>query len=189
MQLINLELGGGGQPIKTRDSSRSDYVNMDAFDLPGVDIVHDAIVFPWPFQDNSVSNIFSSEFMEHISYHALPGLLKEAYRVLTPGGKFAFECPDFEGIIAHLVLGGYSTEQDHYMKRGIWGDHSREFDFHRNGLTFGSMAYQFAAVGFEKSQRYPAPLDRIDYQELRKQFSDEFIQSVKLCMTATKPNE
>jgi SAM-dependent methyltransferase len=42
------------------------FVGMDAHHLPGVDIVHDLTVFPWPIQDQAVEQIWCSNVIEHL---------------------------------------------------------------------------------------------------------------------------
>lgn len=185
---INLELGGGGQPIRTRVPSMSDYYNLDAFDEGQTDIIHDVTKTPWPLNDNSVQNIYSCEFIEHISYREIQSVLKEAYRVLVPGGRFAFECPDFEGIVKNFSK-GVNQQQAEYMRRGVIGDHSRQYDYHLNIVWFDYIKGLMEHVGFKNVQRFSAPLDRVDYQQLLRDFTPEFMQSVKLCVEGFKNEE
>lgn len=187
-RIINLELGGGGQPIRTRVASMMDYYNMDAYDAGATDILHDVTHSPWPLADNSVKNIYSCEFVEHISYRQIEDVLKEAYRVLVPGGRFAFECPDFEGVVKNFVK-GVDQKQVEYMRRGVIGDHSREYDFHLNIVWFDYIKAIMGHVGFKNIQRFPVPLDRVDYQSLLETFTPEFISSVKLCVEGFKNEE
>ena len=42
------------------------FIGMDVFHYPGVDIVHDALNFPWPIPDDSVNMIVASHFLEHV---------------------------------------------------------------------------------------------------------------------------
>lgn len=182
---MNLELGGGGQPEKLRpEMQMRDYLNMDAFPLDTVDIVHDATVAPWPFENNTVDNIYSVEFLEHISFHKLPIVLSEASRVLKPGGRFAFECPDIMGIARNLVSGKCSEKEINYMRRGILGDQNREYDIHLNALWFDYIKPLLEDSGFNNVRRFACPLFRSDYSLLP--FSDEFKSSVKLCVEAFK---
>jgi hypothetical protein len=55
-----LDIGCG--PNKAKD-----HIGMDAIAFPGVDVVHDLRVTPWPFADNSVETIHCSHVLEHLT--------------------------------------------------------------------------------------------------------------------------
>lgn len=59
-QGIRIDLGGGGNP-------QPGFVNIDIRDLPGVHIVHNLELFPWPLPDECASLIIASHLLEHIS--------------------------------------------------------------------------------------------------------------------------
>jgi len=42
------------------------FLGMDVLPYPGVDIVHNATVFPWPLPDQSINMIVASHFLEHV---------------------------------------------------------------------------------------------------------------------------
>jgi predicted SAM-dependent methyltransferase len=161
---MKLELGGGQSP-------RDGYDNMEARN--GMDATE-----PWPYEDESIEEIISQEFLEHIKDTEF--ILKEAYRVLKKGGKFEFSCPDFEGIAKQFFTSS-SKEQD-YMKRGILGDGVHKYDFHRNILWYEKIKKLMEDVGFVNVRRLKAE----NCEHLLKDFSPEFIQSVKLCVRAEK---
>lgn len=165
---IRIELGGGESP-------REGYINYDAR------YGNDATKI-WPFEDNSIEEIYSCEFLEHIADTEF--VLKEAYRVLRPWGKFEFSCPDFEGICKIFFTS--SPKEQEYMKRGILGDGTHEFDFHRNILWYEQIKKLMEDAGFVNVKRIPFTGD---YSHLLKDFSDTFIQSVKLCVRGLKKNE
>lgn len=84
---LTLELGCGGGK---RDQLA---VGIDLLDLPGVDIIGDALNVLSTFPDSSVDSIYSEHFMEHVPHpHSV---LKEAARVLKPGGEFRAIIPHF----------------------------------------------------------------------------------------------
>lgn len=60
---IQLDIGCGG------NKAGPDYVGLDMRDLPGVDIVHNVMTFPWPLPDESVIRAVSSHLVEHIPPH------------------------------------------------------------------------------------------------------------------------
>src|ERR1035437_6155312 len=84
---LTLELGCGEEK---RDESA---VGVDLLDLPGVDILGDALEVLRSLPDSSVDAIYSEHFMEHVSEPRL--VLSEAARVLKPGGEFRAIIPHF----------------------------------------------------------------------------------------------
>ena len=70
-------------------------VGIDFQPLPGVDIVHDLTVFPWPLEDNSVLVAVASHIVEHIPPQNMTFVkfMNEVWRVLKPRGEFAITTP------------------------------------------------------------------------------------------------
>ena len=84
---LHIELGCG--PSKRNP----DAVGVDIIDLPGVDVVGDAVKVLEKLPDSSVSSLYSEHFLEHLSDPY--ALLVEASRVLMPGGEFRAVVPHF----------------------------------------------------------------------------------------------
>lgn len=74
---LMLNLGCGSMP-------EDGYVNVDIWPQPGVDVVHNLDVFPWPWEDGSVERIISVDVYEHVD-HPIE-FMGECYRILEPGG-------------------------------------------------------------------------------------------------------
>jgi len=97
---------GCGQDI------RSDFINVDMFYLPGVDVVHDARIFPWPFKDNEATEIVLIHILEH-----LPDTIRtmeEIYRISKNEGKVKIFVPlwnsdDFVTDPTHIKMFGVKT--------------------------------------------------------------------------------
>jgi ubiquinone/menaquinone biosynthesis C-methylase UbiE len=83
---VCLDLGCG-------QNKREGFTGVDKYPAPGVDIVHDLAVFPWPFADNSVDEAHSSHNLEHIDGVDRLPFFQELYRVLKPGGTALFITP------------------------------------------------------------------------------------------------
>ena len=66
---------------------------MDLHDLPGVDVVHDLTKFPWPFKPESVEEVVSSHFLEHVPGRLRVGFFDELYRVMVSGKTATFVVP------------------------------------------------------------------------------------------------
>lgn len=69
------------------------YTGVDIVALPGVDVVHDLTKFPYPFADDSVDEIVSNHFVEHLTGDDFIKHFDECYRILKMGGKMAVSHP------------------------------------------------------------------------------------------------
>lgn len=94
---LKLNLGGG-------QYKEEGWTNLDIVDLPEVDIVHDLTKFPWPFEDNSVDEIKSSHFIEHLSGEDFTKMMEECYRILKKG-EFDPDNPNqpTKGFMTHIA--------------------------------------------------------------------------------------
>ena len=84
------------------------WVNVDIVPLPGVDVVTDLDQAPWPWPDDSVSEIIASHLYEHVKDPLL--FMAEAWRVLAT-----------DGILDIRVPGGV------YLAEGYWLPHQHQF--------------------------------------------------------------
>ena len=74
-------------------NKKEGFIGVDKYPAPGVDIVHDLEVFPWPFEDNSVDEAHSSHHLEHIDGDKRLPFFQELYRVMKPGATALFITP------------------------------------------------------------------------------------------------
>lgn len=86
---LKLDLGCG-------DNKKEGFTGVDKFKTSSTDIVHDLLKFPWPFKDESVEEIHSSHFFEHIPQADRPKFMEEVHRILIPGGKASFITPYYK---------------------------------------------------------------------------------------------
>ncbi|GAB4218263.1 MAG: methyltransferase domain-containing protein [Synechococcales cyanobacterium] len=84
--MIKLDVGCG-------DQKRPGYLGMDIVALPGVDILHDMNVTPWPLEADSVSEVVFDDVLEH-SKNFL-GILSELYRVCHNQATIKVSAPHF----------------------------------------------------------------------------------------------
>jgi predicted SAM-dependent methyltransferase len=75
------------------------YTHVDILDLPGIDVVCNLALFPWPFEDESADEIIAIDVIEHMPTHTKDmestyiKFIEEAYRILIPGGLFYIQTP------------------------------------------------------------------------------------------------
>jgi SAM-dependent methyltransferase len=81
-----LDIGCG--PNKTPGAD-----GLDAFALPGVDVVWDIEQIPWPVETAKYDVIIASHVLEHVAKPAC--VLAEMMRILKPGGRAKIRVPHF----------------------------------------------------------------------------------------------
>ena len=71
------------------------YINVDKFGNP--DIKHDLESFPWPWENNSISEIKLIHVLEHLGKETETyfGILKEIYRICKNGAKIFIIVPHY----------------------------------------------------------------------------------------------
>lgn len=92
-------------------SKKEGFIGVDISDKCNADIVLDILKFPWPWENDSVAELHSSHFIEHIPMgyisssnefkhlskiddkDLLMAFFDECYRVLKPGGMLTIFCP------------------------------------------------------------------------------------------------
>lgn len=93
MDSIRLNLGCG-------DKKMPGYLNVDACCNP--DLRCDLSLFPWPWTDNSIDEVYSSHFLEHVADFERTVL--ETHRILKPNGMIHFLVPHFRSPLAQWHL-------------------------------------------------------------------------------------
>lgn len=83
---VKLNLGCGSRQL-------AGWSNVDKFGSP--DLVCDLEVFPWPWEDNAVSEVLLSHVLEHLGQapDVFVGIMKELYRVCANGARVKIMVP------------------------------------------------------------------------------------------------
>jgi len=89
---MKLNIGCGRYP-------KEGFTNLDWKAGPGVDVVHDLSVFPYPLDDNSVELITADHVIEHLP--EVFKVMEELHRILAPGGKLVVRTPHFSRGFSH----------------------------------------------------------------------------------------
>jgi predicted SAM-dependent methyltransferase len=80
---MKLEIGGGIFP------RGEGFVSVDKLDC--ADVVHDLEQYPWPFEDESVAEVYSSHCFEHLTN--MEKVLNEVCRITKIGASVEFRVP------------------------------------------------------------------------------------------------
>jgi predicted SAM-dependent methyltransferase len=85
-QKLRLDIGCGFNKQKG-------FTGLDKRALPGVDIVHDIEVFPWPLPDACCAVIIMAHIVEHIKPWLQIDMMNEAWRVMENDGLLMISTP------------------------------------------------------------------------------------------------
>lgn len=89
---IKINLGAGSEPTEG-------WVNLDWIAGEGIQVVHNLLEFPWPFEDNSADEIKAIDVLEHMPNYTPDNrsnpiaFVEECHRILKVGGKLTIQVP------------------------------------------------------------------------------------------------
>jgi predicted SAM-dependent methyltransferase len=144
---LKINLGSGDRPIPG-------FVNVDALpEAPQVDVVAD-LTQRLPFDDECAELIYASHVLEHFETAAIPPLLADCARVLSPNGKLLIAVPDLE-LIARLIRDrpGWFTPPHNPWLGALYGGQKDEYDFHKTGFTAVWLTGLLHSAGFRSVTR------------------------------------
>ena len=121
---MKLNLGCG-------DKKMEGYVNVDVCGTP--DLNYDLSCFPWPFEDNSADEVFSSHFLEHVPDYEKTIL--EIHRILKPDGILHFLVPHFRNPVS------------------VWHLHKWTFSIFTCDLLCAKIPYQWGGKQLFKKEK------------------------------------
>lgn len=141
--MLNLHIGGKEQ--------HPDWKILDIEPRPEVDFVGDASDLS-QFSDNSIDSIYASHVLEHFYYklnNELLIVLREWYRVLSPGGKLLLSVPDLKTLCWLYSNPDASAIDRHHIMRIMFGGQMNQYDIHRVGFDVDTLAMYLAEAGFD----------------------------------------
>jgi len=122
-------------------NAREGWVNVDLEQHPGVDVLWDLDMLPWPWGDGEFDEILALDIFEHLD--DMTGAMDECWRVLQPGGLMTVRVP---------VAGGPNHYDDPTHRRGFT---KRSFNYYcpgtqgPNPLIYGRGCWKLASVTLE----------------------------------------
>lgn len=129
---------------------REGWRSWDIQARPGVDYVGNVMDLSM-FEDNSVIEVYASHVYEHLDYQTeIRKALKEAHRVLKPGGLLRAGVPNLEVLSRLFVKPGVDLQQRirNIMVTYVGGQIDFT-DYHRIGLSFDIFSMFLMEAGFK----------------------------------------
>ena len=122
-----LNLGAGSIPLDGWD-------NLDIIPLPGIGIVHDLDVHPWPVREEAYDEIQALDILEHVDKPVL--FITACWLALKPGGFLFIRTPRYDAEF-------------------LWIDPSHKRGFHERSMDFFDPSTEFGrATGFYSNAKF-----------------------------------
>jgi SAM-dependent methyltransferase len=111
------------------------FVNLDYSAIPGIDLVHDLNIYPWPFEDNSFEFIIAEDLIEHLDSPIRA--MEEIHRITSENGIVEVQVPYWNSWSANTDL----THKHRFT------EHS--FDYFDPSRKLGKLRYYYSASKFK----------------------------------------
>lgn len=132
------------------DINKPGFINIDAIPKPHVHYVR-AIDNLFLFKNNTISLIYASHCLEHISYRELSTVLDEWYRVLKTEGILRLSVPDFDLLLEIYKESGNDINS---IMQPLMGDQDYKFNYHYAAFTYSSLTTLLHETGFREVRRW-----------------------------------
>jgi predicted SAM-dependent methyltransferase len=139
---MNIEFGCGETPTKPG------YKTCDIRNLPGVNYVCPAWDIGKYVGKNTVDNIWSRHFFEHLTFVQGEKVLDIWFDILKPGGSMEMMLPNMEYHIKQWIERKTEKEFKH-AQAGFWGwQRGDDWDTHKSGYDAQSLERLLKQKGF-----------------------------------------
>jgi predicted SAM-dependent methyltransferase len=146
-EVLRLHIGG--------ETVREGWKILNIQSKPGVDFIGNCLDLS-QFADGTVSEIYASHTYEHLDYvKELPLALREAFRVLVPGGMLRAGVPDLEILCRLFLEPRLDIQAKFFVMRMMFGGQIDAFDYHKVGLSADIFGSLLAEAGFKTIRRVP----------------------------------
>lgn len=137
----------------TSSSNHRDYEEFSR-NVNSIPLIHHNMLCGLPFNDEEVSNIYSSHFFEHIKKEDAKQLLKECFRVLKKGGVIRITMPSIKSEIERIKnsITSYHNGDNEPIQKFITAPkikNNDNFSFHRHIYDFKEFKQILEDIGFK----------------------------------------
>lgn len=105
-----------------------------------------------PCRDGEALEVLSRQVVEHLAPHEMHAAMREAVRVLSPGGLLRLSVPDWAASFR-----AYYETGDETLLRHLLGPRNSERGYHLVGYTRESLDALVRSHGFEAGEDEPSP--------------------------------
>jgi len=147
-------------------------------------VLHHNLFYGIPFRNNSIPNVFSSHFFEHLTYESARFLFSESYRVLTPGGTIRILVPSLEVQLEKMKIalqecdaGNYELIQPYITEQFV--EIQDPFSYHRYMYTVDSLKKVMEKEGFSDVNEMTAGVGRMPDLNLLEKRKSIIVEAVK----------
>ena len=140
-------------------------------------VIHHNLFYGLPFHTNTVPYIFSSHFMEHLTYDSAKFVLMESHRVLKPGGMIRILVPSLDTEVERMkdAISVYAQGDISSMQKFMSEPYEElhdPFSHHRYMYNVPAMIQLFNEAGFSTAiERQPGEGNFPDLHLLEKRKS------------------
>ena len=127
------------------------FVHVDLLPAPHIDIVGPVEKLPMP--DASVSLIYASHVLEHFGRNEYKSVLREWFRVLTPGGILRLSVPDFAACAAVYYENGLVNGLSGLVGLLVGGQRDGN-DYHKMIFDEAFLRLDLLQTGFKEVRRW-----------------------------------
>ena len=186
---MKLNLGCG-------QNKKEGYINVDKYNAFQPEVVHDLEVFPWPFEDNSVSEIEMHHSLEHMgeSTEVFLKIVQEIYRISKPNCIWRISVPHprsngFEGDPSHVrkitpqIMSLFSLKNNEEWQKKGWPN-TPFANYLQVDLEVTKITNYLAPHWHEAYQSGSKTIEEIDFA-MQSYFN--VIDQIQIELTAIKP--
>lgn len=131
---------------------RSNFINLDIRDLPGIDVVCD-ITNGLPFEDGEIDFVLAQDILEHFPLDYTDTLMQELNRVLKVKGNLKVQVPNtmlnFQQYQNNTQEKPFKQNNAHRLSACIFGGQDYPGNFHYQLFDKERLAVVFERNGFD----------------------------------------
>lgn len=124
--MVKINLGSGNDPLP-------EHINVDMLERDDVDVVHNLMNFPYPFETDSATHIKAIDLIEHLDHYTddkrptIMAFIEECGRILKKGGELYIQTPSWDSEL-------FKIDPTH-----VRGFHPKSFDFFDPDKWYGQI--------------------------------------------------